>query len=69
MGHLVPSALRRHRQGAERFNYQYSEDELKVLVLRVRELASQTKQLHVLFNNCYEDKAVLNASQTALILD
>lgn len=54
---------------AQRFNYLYSQDELKELVPRVRDLASKTRQLHVLFNNCYGDKAVVNASQTRLMLD
>ncbi len=54
---------------AERFNYLYTEDELKELAPKVRELASRTKQLHVLFNNCYEDKAVVNARQVRLMLD
>ncbi len=55
---------------AERFNYLYSEDELKEWVPIIRELASsKTRQLHVLFNNCYADKAVVNARQTKLMLD
>jgi uncharacterized protein YecE (DUF72 family) len=54
---------------AERFNYLYSEEELQEWVPRIRELASTTRQLHVLFNNCYQDKAVGNASQVRLMLD
>ena len=53
----------------ERFNYLYSEEELKEWVPRIRELASKTRQLHVLFNNCYADKAVSNARQIKLMLD
>ena len=41
---------------AERFNYLYSEDELREWVPRIKELAAKTRQLHVLFNNCYADK-------------
>ncbi|MBA7692686.1 hypothetical protein ES703_101253 [subsurface metagenome] len=54
---------------AERFNYLYTEDELRKWVPRIRELASKTRQLHVLFNNCYQDKAVVNARQVRLMLD
>lgn len=54
---------------AERFNYLYSEEELKEVVPRIQELASKTRQLHVLFNNCYEDKSVANARQIELMLD
>jgi len=53
----------------ERFNYLYSDEELKEWIPRVKELASKTRQLHVLFNNCYADKAVVNAGQTKLMLD
>jgi len=53
----------------ERFNYLYSEKELREWVPRIKELASKTRQLHVLFNNCYHDKAVLNAQQVRLMLD
>lgn len=56
-------------RATERFNYLYSEDELKEWIPRVKELASKTRQLHVLFNNCYADKAVVNAGQTKLMLD
>jgi uncharacterized protein YecE (DUF72 family) len=53
----------------ERFNYLYREDELKEWVPRIRELASKTRQMHVLFNNCYGDKAVVNGRQIKLMLD
>jgi len=53
----------------ERFNYLCSDAELKEWVPKVRELASKTKQLHVLFNNNYEDEVARNASQMRLMLD
>jgi len=53
----------------KRFNYLYSEEELKEWVPRIKDLASKTRQLHVLFNNCYADKAVVNARQVKLMLD
>lgn len=54
---------------AERFNYLYSEHELGEWVPRIKELASKTKQVHVLFNNCYADRPVVNARQVRLMLD
>jgi len=54
---------------AERFNYLYKEEELKEWVPRIKELASRTRQLHVLFNNCHQDKAIVNARQVRLMLD
>jgi uncharacterized protein YecE (DUF72 family) len=53
----------------ERFNYLYGEEELREWVPGINELAARTRQLHVLFNNCYEDKAVTNARQMKLILE
>jgi len=35
----------------------------------MKELAAKTNQLHILFNNCHQDKAVTNASQIRLMLD
>jgi uncharacterized protein YecE (DUF72 family) len=54
---------------AERFDYLYSEDELQEWATRIRELASTTRQLHALFNNCFADKAVVNARQMKLMVD
>jgi uncharacterized protein YecE (DUF72 family) len=53
----------------ERFNYLYSQEELKEWVPRINDLASKTRQLHVLFNNCYADKAVVNTRQVKMMLD
>lgn len=54
---------------AERFNYLYGEEELGEWVPKIKELAGKTRQLHVLFNNCYQDKAVVNARQIGYMLD
>jgi uncharacterized protein YecE (DUF72 family) len=54
---------KRNISAAERFNYLYSEEELVELGEPVRRLATTTKQVHAMFNNCYEDKAVRNARQ------
>jgi uncharacterized protein YecE (DUF72 family) len=54
---------------AERFKYLYSEDELRQWAPRIKSVASQTKQFHVLFNNCHEDKGIVNARQIGFMLD
>ena len=54
---------------AQRFNYLYSEEELREWAPAMKSLASQTRQLHVLFNNCHGNKAVVNARQIRLMLD
>lgn len=46
---------------AERFNYLYSRDELSEWVPKVKKLSEKIREAHVIFNNCYEDKAVANA--------
>ncbi|MFO7996067.1 MAG: DUF72 domain-containing protein [Dehalococcoidia bacterium] len=59
---------RRGIDPAERFNYLYTEDELKPWASKIQELARQTREMHVLFNNCHEDKAVVNARQISFML-
>jgi uncharacterized protein YecE (DUF72 family) len=54
-------AKKRLPSSALRFNYLYSDEELTELVEPVRQLAGQSKQVHAMFNNCYEDNAQLNA--------
>jgi uncharacterized protein YecE (DUF72 family) len=57
------------RTAAERFDYLYSVAELREWVPRVLELARETDEVHVLFNNCHRDHAVRNASQMIELLD
>jgi len=40
---------------AERYQYLYSEDELREWVPATQGLARQPDRVHVLFNNCYRD--------------
>ncbi len=53
---------------AERFDYLYSEKELGEWLPRIQTLSAQTSQLHLLFNNCYQDKAMRNAQDMARLL-
>ena len=59
------------RRGAtvgERFDYLYSEEELREWVSPIRHLAEQAQEVHVLMNNCVQDKAVVNADQLRAML-
>jgi uncharacterized protein YecE (DUF72 family) len=47
---------------AERFRYLYDKRELRPWVKRVRELAGDAREVHVLMNNCYQDYGVRNAA-------
>lgn len=53
---------------ADRFNYLYSEDELREWVPRIRELTRSAESVHVLFNNNYQDVGIRNARQMTLLL-
>jgi len=54
---------------AERFDYRYSRAELQEWVPRIEGLASEAKEVHLLMNNCYGDKAVRNAEELGALLD
>lgn len=53
---------------AERFDYLYTEDELDAWAPRLRGMSARARQTQVLFNNCFEDKAISNARQMRLKL-
>jgi len=52
----------------ERFDYLYSDAELEEWVPRIRALAERTKELHLLMNNCRDDKAVRGARRLRELL-
>ena len=54
---------------AERFDYSYKKKELEEWIPKIREIAERTKEVHLLMNNCYGDKAVNNAAELAKLLD
>jgi len=53
---------------AERFQYLYTQQELQAWVPKIMTLARQTREVHVLLNNCYIDYAVRNARDMANLL-
>jgi uncharacterized protein YecE (DUF72 family) len=52
-----------------RFRYEYRERELREWVPKIQGLAEETRETHVLMNNCYRDYAVNNARQLRSLLD
>ena len=54
---------------AERFRYDYREQELEEWVPRIQALQQEARETHVIMNNCYENYAVKNARQLASLLD
>ena len=67
-GHNAEMWTQRVKTAAERFDYLYSEDELREWVPRVRDLASDAREVHVLMNNCHRDYSVRNARQIGEML-
>lgn len=51
-----------------RFAYLYSEQELRTWAPRLKELAGQAEETHVLMNNCHRDYAQRNAASLAGML-
>lgn len=51
-----------------RFTYLYSEQELRQWAPRLKELAGQAEETHVLMNNCHRDYAQRNAAQLAAMV-
>ena len=47
--------------GGDRYDYLYSNDELKDWVTRIRGLAAEAKKTYVFFNNCHAGQAATNA--------
>lgn len=54
---------------AERFDYLYTRKQLEAWAQKIAGLAMQSRDVHVLFNNCYADKGVRNAAQMSQLLD
>ena len=52
----------------ERFDYKYSDRELKDWAGKVKKLAADADETHVVFNNCYRDYAHRNARQLESLL-
>ncbi|UXI67907.1 DUF72 domain-containing protein [Tahibacter amnicola] len=53
--------LREATVASDRFNYDYSEQELEAFLPSLNDLAAQVFQVHVIFNNNYEDQGQRNA--------
>ncbi len=58
----------RSKTAAERFDYLYSENELREWVPRIQGLAEDAAEVHVLMNNCHRDYSVRNARQIGEML-
>jgi uncharacterized protein YecE (DUF72 family) len=57
------------RSSTERFDYLYRQETLEEWVPRIRDLAGEAEEVHVLFNNNRSNYAVANGLQIARLLD
>jgi len=57
------------RRGGDRYDYLYSESELREWVDRIRELNAKTKKTFVFFNNCHVGQAATGAKLMRRLLD
>lgn len=67
-GHNAGTWEGRAATAAERFDYLYSEDELREWVPPIRRLADEAREVHVLMNNCHRDYSVRNAREIGEML-
>lgn len=60
-----------HKEAWERYDYLYTDDELKDWIPKIREMQNDSDDTYVLFNNCHRGQAALNATrlQELLFLD
>lgn len=56
-------------EGSDRYDYLYSQAELREWVNKIDTLRQQTRTVYVFFNNCHEGQAVTNARQLMEMLD
>ncbi|HHX10357.1 MAG TPA: DUF72 domain-containing protein [Firmicutes bacterium] len=57
-----------HKQAWERYDYLYSQDELAQWVPEALQMAEASEDTYVLFNNCHQGQAAINAAQMQQLL-
>ncbi|MDO8615908.1 MAG: DUF72 domain-containing protein [Dehalococcoidia bacterium] len=67
-GHNSEMWTKKATTAAERFDYLYSADELREWAPKVRDLARDAREVHVLMNNCHRDYSVRNAREIGEML-
>ena len=57
------------RDGSDRYNYDYSDNELGQWITMIRELESTTTDTYLFFNNCHAGRAAHNAQRMEELLE
>jgi uncharacterized protein YecE (DUF72 family) len=68
-GHRAETWEKRGTPVVERFRYLYDEKELAGWVPNVVEIAGESEQVHVVFNNCYGNYGTTNALEMARMVE
>jgi uncharacterized protein YecE (DUF72 family) len=63
------NAARWYAGGSERYDYNYSDAELREWAQKIRQLVEETRQVYVFFNNCHAGQAPTNAQAMKDLLD
>ena len=58
-----------HKEAWERYDYLYTDDEMKPWIPKVREMDDLADDTYVLFNNCHRGQAAVNAARMKELLD
>jgi uncharacterized protein YecE (DUF72 family) len=67
-GHRNDTWEKRGIPVVERFRYLYNEQELLSWVPKIEEIAGESEQVHVVFNNCYGNYGTTNAMELARLV-
>ena len=67
-GHRNETWEKRGVPVVERFRYLYTEQELAPWVPKIDEIAGESEQVHVVFNNCYGNYGTTNALELAALM-
>ena len=49
--------------GGERYDYSYTDEQLRVWIARLEEIKKKAKKVFIFFNNCHQGQAVKNAQR------
>lgn len=68
-GRNAQNWFRKGIETADRYAYEYSDEELKGFIPSIRRLERKAEATHVMFNNCYMASAVKNAMRMKALLN
>lgn len=58
----------KHKEAWERYDYLYNNEELNHWLPQIQQMAGQSQDMYVLFNNCHQGQAAVNAKQMQELL-